>query len=104
MAHALEYDDLHCELPIHSGVVVVPAALAVAEAQPHVTGAEVAAAILARTEVICRLARATPSYRGTTGLPGRHPTAVLAAFAPPPVAGRLLCAQPEALPRPLRTT
>jgi 2-methylcitrate dehydratase PrpD len=25
MAHALEYDDLHCELPIHSGVVVVPA-------------------------------------------------------------------------------
>ena len=46
MAHALEYDDLHCELPIHSGVVVVPAVLAAAETT-DASGADAVAAIVA---------------------------------------------------------
>lgn len=90
MAHALEYDDLHCELPIHSGVIVVPAALAVAEARPEVPGADVAAAIVAGTEIVCRLARATRSYRGTAGFRGWNPTSVVAGFGAAAVAGRLL--------------
>jgi 2-methylcitrate dehydratase PrpD len=90
MAHALEFDDLHCELPIHSGVVVVPAALAVAETRPELDGAEVAAAIVAGTEIICRLARATRSYRGKSGFRGWNPTSVVAGFGAAAIAGRLL--------------
>lgn len=90
MAHALEYDDLHCELPMHSGVVVVPAVLAVADAKPDVTGAEVAAAIVVGTEIICRMARATRSYFGEAGFRGWNPSAVVAGFAAAAAAGRLL--------------
>lgn len=90
MAHALEYDDLHCELPTHSGVVVVPAVLAVAAAKPDVSGADVAAAIVAGTEIICRLARATRSYFGGAGFRGWNPSAVVAGFASAAAAGRLL--------------
>lgn len=90
MAHALEYDDLHCELPMHSGVVVVPAVLAVAETRPDIAGADAAAAIVAGTEIICRLARATRSYRGKSGFRGWNPTSVVAGFGAAAVAGRLL--------------
>jgi 2-methylcitrate dehydratase PrpD len=90
MAHALEYDDLHCELPIHSGVVVVPAVLAVAETRPEASGAEAAAALVAGTEVMCRLARATRSYRGHAGFRGWNPTAVVAGFGAAAAAGRML--------------
>lgn len=90
MAHALEYDDLHCELPIHSGVVVVPAVLAVADADPGVTGADAAAAIIAGTEVVCRLARATRSYFGDAGFRGWNPSSVVAGFGAAAAAGRLL--------------
>ena len=89
MAHALEYDDLHCELPIHSGVVVVPAVLAVAETV-DASGVEAVAAIVAGTEVMCRLARATRSYRGPAGFRGWNPTSVVAGFGAAAAAGRLL--------------
>lgn len=90
MAHALEYDDLHCELPIHSGVVMVPAALAVAETLPDVNGAEVAPAIVAGTEIMNRLARATNSYFGDAGFRGWNPSAVVAGFGTAAAAARLL--------------
>ncbi|HEX5077634.1 MAG TPA: MmgE/PrpD family protein [Geminicoccaceae bacterium] len=90
MAHALEYDDLHCELPIHSGVVVLPAVLAVAATRPDASGADAAAAIVAGTEVMCRLARATRSYRGQAGFRGWNPTAVVAGFGAAAAASRIL--------------
>jgi 2-methylcitrate dehydratase PrpD len=90
MAHALEYDDLHCELPIHSGVVVIPAVLAVAETLPDATGADAVAAIVAGTEILCRLARATRSYQGHAGFRGWNPTAVIAGFGAAAAAGRML--------------
>src|SRR5690242_16883996 len=36
MAHAMEYDDLHSELPVHCGCVTIPAAMAVAETDPDI--------------------------------------------------------------------
>jgi 2-methylcitrate dehydratase PrpD len=99
MAHALEYDDLHCELPIHSGVVVVPAVFAVAETLPDATGADAAAAIIVGTEVLCRLARATRSYRGQAGFRGWNPTAVVAGFAAAAAAGRMLGLDAEGIAR-----
>ncbi len=90
MAHALEYDDLHSELPIHSGVAMVPAVLAVADARPELRGADVAAAIIAGTEVICRLARATNSYFGDAGFRGWNPSSVVAGFGTAAATARLL--------------
>ncbi|MBT3906243.1 MAG: MmgE/PrpD family protein [Rhodospirillaceae bacterium] len=90
MAHALEYDDLHCELPIHSGVIMVPAVLAVADANPNITGADATVAIIAGTEIICRMARATRSYFGDTGFRGWNPSSVVAGFATAAATGRLL--------------
>ena len=90
MAHALEYDDLHCELPIHSGVVVIPAVFAVADARPDLGGADAAAAIVAGTEIINRLARATRSYKGDAGFRGWNPTSVVAGFAASAAAARML--------------
>jgi 2-methylcitrate dehydratase PrpD len=75
---------------IHSGVVVVPAVLAVAETLPDASGAEAAAVIIAGTEVLCRLARATRSYRGNAGFRGWNPTAVVAGFGAAAAAGRML--------------
>src|SRR3546814_5389385 len=59
----------------------------------------VAAAIVAGTEVICRLARANRSYRGTAGFRGWNPTAVVAGFAAAAVAGRLLGLDAEGIAR-----
>ena len=89
MAHALEYDDLHSELPIHCGCVTIPAALAVAETNPSISGAELVAAIVGGTEILCRLARANRSYRAS-GFRGFNPTSIIAGFAAAAVAGRLL--------------
>jgi 2-methylcitrate dehydratase PrpD len=90
MSHALEYDDLHSELPVHVGTVVVPVALAVAQTRPQVTGAELTVAIIAGAEVMCRLARATRSYRGKSGFRGWNPTSVVAGFGAAVTAGKLL--------------
>ncbi len=90
MAHALEFDDLHKELPLHAGAVVVPAALAVAQAVPGATGRELVVAIVAGTEILARLARANLNYRGTAGFRGFNPTSIIAGFGAAAVAGRLL--------------
>jgi len=90
MAHALEYDDLHAELPVHCGCVTIPTAMAVAETNPDISGAELISAIVAGTEVLCRLARATRSYRAGKGFRGFNPTSVVAGFSAAAVAGRLL--------------
>ena len=47
MSHALEYDDLHSELPVHIGAVIVPVALTVAQIRPQLTGADLTVAIVA---------------------------------------------------------
>ena len=98
-AHALEYDDLHDSLPVHSGIVVVPAALAVAATRPELTGRDILTAIVVGTEVICRLARATRSYTGTAGFRGWNPTSVVAGFGAAAVAGRLLGLDAEGIAR-----
>jgi 2-methylcitrate dehydratase PrpD len=99
MAHALEYDDLHCELPIHSGVVVVPAVLAVAETRQDASGADAAAAIVAGTEVMCWRVRpaaivAMPGFAAGT----RRRWSRVSARRPPPAA--CSASMPPASPAP----
>jgi 2-methylcitrate dehydratase PrpD len=65
-AHALDFDDLHPGVT-HTGVSVVPAALAAAEAAGVTRLDEVFAAVVLGTEVADRMAVATSDGPGVTG-------------------------------------
>lgn len=71
-AHALELDDDHRIAVLHPGAVVVPAALAVAEAA-DATGLTFLRALLVGYEVACRLGEV---YRGSLFDHALHPTAL----------------------------
>lgn len=66
-AHAMEFDDTHDDAVVHTGAAICAAALATAEARQGVDGATLVAAIVAGTEVACRLAAAVRGGPGTTG-------------------------------------
>jgi 2-methylcitrate dehydratase PrpD len=55
---ALDYDSLGRDAPVHVNIVVLPAALAVAE-RMHSTGAEFLAATVVGSDIMCRMAAAT---------------------------------------------
>jgi 2-methylcitrate dehydratase PrpD len=57
LAHSLDYDDTHLPSVLHPSASVVPAALAVGEAQGS-SGAEIAAAVAAGLEICVRLGMA----------------------------------------------
>lgn len=59
MGHALDYDDCHDGAIHHTGVVVVPAAFAIAEYIGKVTGKEIITAIALGIDIHCRLGLAT---------------------------------------------
>ncbi|HZV74944.1 MAG TPA: MmgE/PrpD family protein [Conexibacter sp.] len=85
LAHAIEFDDTHTASICHISAVVVPAALAVAEAGER-PGHELLAAIVAGNEVVARIgADAAPAYMRT----GFHPTSVCGVFGATVAAARL---------------
>ena len=63
LAASLEYDSLHEAATVHADAVVVPAAIAVAEAR-HASGAELIRAVALGTELVCRLGLAAETTRG----------------------------------------
>jgi 2-methylcitrate dehydratase PrpD len=85
-AHALDFDDTHGPSVCHASAVVVPAALALAEAV-GATGAEVLAAVIVGTEVVCVIGMATP---GEFHARGFHPTSICGAFGAAAAAARIL--------------
>jgi len=86
LAHAIELDDTHDESLSHPGAVVIPAALAVAEAR-GASGRELIAAIVAGYEAQCRAgAAATRNLM----LRGFHPTATAGVFGACAAAARLM--------------
>ena len=74
-AHGIELDDTHDESFSHPGTVVIPAALAVAEARRS-TGAEFLAAVIAGYEAQCRAGAAANAAMSR----GFHGTAVSGVF------------------------
>jgi len=62
-AAALDYDSLHLDAVVHADIVLLPAMLAIAERE-HVDGRTFIAALAAATDVMCRLAIATPGHSG----------------------------------------
>lgn len=85
-AHALDFDDTHDEGRIHAFSVVLPAALAAAEVEGHVSGIDFLAALTLGAELFCRLGLACPTLLST----GFHPTTGLGALAGAAAAGRIL--------------
>ena len=78
MAHALDFDDTHLPSVLHPSASVVPAALAVAEAE-NSRGAEIETAIAVGIEVTCRLGMAAydPELRNSVFFDrGLHATSI----------------------------
>jgi 2-methylcitrate dehydratase PrpD len=85
-AHALDYDDVNIAITGHPTAVVLPAALAVAEAR-GASGADLIAAFVAGYEVACRVGR----YLGDAHYErGFHATATAGVVAAAAACGRLL--------------
>jgi 2-methylcitrate dehydratase PrpD len=97
LCHALDFDDTHEASIAHIGAVVVPAALAVAEAV-GASGADAMAAIVAGAETIARIGTAAPEGFHRRGF---HPTGVCGVFGATVVACRLRGMDAEATARAL---
>jgi 2-methylcitrate dehydratase PrpD len=85
LCHGLDFDDTHEASIAHVATVVVPAALAVAEAV-GATGAQTLAAIVAATETVTRVGMAAPEGFHRRGF---HPTGVCGIFGATVAACRL---------------
>jgi 2-methylcitrate dehydratase PrpD len=85
LCHALDFDDTHPAAIVHASAVVVPAALAVAEAR-SACGDEVLTAIVAGNEVAIRLGMAAGTAFHARGL---HSTGVCGVFGATAAAARL---------------
>ena len=97
LCHALDFDDTHEASIAHVGAVVVPTALAVAEAV-GASGADAMAAIVAGAETIVRIGMAAPEGLHRRGF---HPTGVCGVFGATVVACRLRGMEAEATARAL---
>lgn len=85
--HAFEMDDIHKESIVHPNSLSVPVALALAEADPSLTGRELMAAIACGYEVGTRVGNAATM---ALFLNGFHPQGTSGAFVAAVTAGRLL--------------
>ena len=84
--HALDFDDTHGPSVCHATAVVVPAALAVAQAN-RACGRELFGACIAGVEAICRIGMAR---RNAFHLKGFHPSSVVGVFGSALASGLLM--------------
>jgi 2-methylcitrate dehydratase PrpD len=85
LCHGLDFDDTHSDSVSHISTVVVPAALAFAEAR-GTSGRELLTAVIAGNEVVTRIGMARP---GAFHERGFHPTAICGIFGATAAAARL---------------
>lgn len=76
-AHGEDYDDTFEGSPMHTGAVVIPAVLAVAQ-RYKLSGEDIFRGIVAGIELMCRLAVVAPTAQHRAGF---HPTAVAGTMA-----------------------
>ena len=90
--HAFEMDDIHKESILHPNSLSVPTALALAEADPTLTGKDIVAAITLGAEIGTRIGNAATM---ALFLNGFHPQGTSGAFVAAVTAGHLLKLTPE---------
>ena len=92
LCHGLDFDDTHSESVAHVSTVVVPAAVALAEAR-GASGRELLTAVIAGNEIVTRIGMAAP---GAFHERGFHPTAICGIFGATAAAARLGGLAPDA--------
>jgi 2-methylcitrate dehydratase PrpD len=85
LCHGLDFDDTHSDSVSHVSTVVVPTALALAEAR-GASGRELLTAVIAGNEIVTRIGMARP---GAFHERGFHPTAICGIFGATAAAARL---------------
>jgi 2-methylcitrate dehydratase PrpD len=85
--HAFEMDDIHKESIVHPNSLAVPVALALAEADPALSGRDIVTALALGYEVGLRIGNAATT---ALFLNGFHPQGTTGAFVAAATAGRLL--------------
>jgi 2-methylcitrate dehydratase PrpD len=85
LCHGLDFDDTHSDSVSHVSTVVVPAALALAEAR-GASGRDLLAAVVAGNELVTRIGMAAS---GAFHRRGFHPTAICGVFGATAAAARL---------------
>jgi 2-methylcitrate dehydratase PrpD len=85
LCHGLDFDDTHADSVSHVSTVVVPAALALAEARGS-SGRELLTAVIAGNEIVTRIGMARS---GAFHERGFHPTAICGIFGATAAAARL---------------
>ncbi len=85
-AHGEDYDDTFEGGPVHSGAVLVPALLAIAE-RDGLSGAAVVRGLVLGSEILCRLSLVAPKAIHKAGF---HPTAVIGAISAAAAVGTAL--------------
>jgi 2-methylcitrate dehydratase PrpD len=93
MGHALDFDDTHNKVMLHPAVVSVPAAMAIAEISPGVSGKDFIAAVSLSIDFGCRMClvvRALPEGKDQQWWQVWHFTALFGCFMAAAAAGRLL--------------
>ena len=85
-AHALDFDDNHDPGRVHAYAVILPAALAAAEARGGVSGRDLIAALATGVELQARLGLAAPNSMSR----GWHPTTVMGTLGAAAAAARVL--------------
>ena len=85
--HAFEMDDIHKESIVHPNSLAVPVALTLAEADPSLTGRDVALALAVGYEIGLRIGNAATM---SLFLNGFHPQGTSGAFVAAVTAGKLL--------------
>ncbi len=85
--HAFEMDDIHKESIVHPNSLAVPVAMALAEADPTISGRDIALALSVGYEVGLRIGNAATM---SLFLNGFHPQGTSGAFVAAATAGKLL--------------
>src|ERR1700730_9588290 len=85
--HAFEMDDIHKEAIVHPNSLAVPVAMALAEADPTLSGRDIVAALALGDGVGLRVGNAATT---SLFLNGFHPQGTSGAFVAAAIAGRLL--------------
>ncbi len=89
MAHALDYDDIHDTAVVHTAVVAIPSAFAVAQAIGNVSGKDLITAIAAGVDIHCRFGSATKKAKADLPEGGWHWTPLFGYFSSAAIAGKL---------------
>ena len=89
MAHCLDYDDVHEKAVMHSGVVIIPTCLAMAEYKGSFSGKDIITAVALGVDMMCRLALATTPGKSPVEL-GWHLTTLFGFLGVAGTAARIL--------------